>query len=165
MSIRFAENMKILPVLAPADIVAVATATAYVDLDLMHWGEFVIQFGAVTSTDSTGGVVVTLEASTVGSSNATETAIAFNYRLSAAVATDTMGAITAAAATGVQVGQASDNTALIVEVDPSAVAAVGADFRFVRAVLTPTSEVSATVVGAIFYGEPRYKKNLIPSST
>lgn len=165
--IRYAEGLKILPILAPADIVATATATQYVDLDKVNWATLLIQFGNIASTDSTGEVVVTIEASTAGTSNATEGQILFQYRLSAAVASDNMGAITtpATAAAGATVNNTDDNKVLVVDIDPSVVAASAADRRFIRAVIAPTSETTATLVGAIAVLEPRYPGNAIPSST
>ena len=163
--IRYTEGLKVLPILKPQDIVATATASSYIDLDTSNWATILVQFGNIASTDSTGEVVVTLEASTAGSSNATEAAIAFSYRLSAAVDTDTMGAITAATASGVAVGNVSDNVLLVIDVDPAAVAAGAADRRFLRVVATPTSEITATLVNAVAVLEPRYRMNLIPSST
>ena len=163
--IRYAEGLKVLPLLAPQDIVATATASQYYDLNLSNWLTIVVPFGNVASTDSTGGVAVTVEASTAGSSNATEGAIAFQYRLSAAVATDSMGAITSATTAGMVVTEADDNKVLIIDIDPSAVA-VTADRRFVRVVLTPTAEVTAPLVGGVLaIAEPRYPGNAIPSST
>jgi len=164
--IRYAEGLKVLPILGPIDIVATATATQYVDLDQVNWATFLVPFGVVTSTDSTGEVVVTLEASTAGSSNATEGQVAFSYRLSAAVAVDTMGAITAATASGgAAVVNTGDNTVLVIDVDPAVVAASAADRRWVRLVITPTAETVACVVGAIAVLEHRYPGNTIPSST
>ena len=161
------ENEKVLNLLAPQDIIAVATASAYVHVsDAANTIELMIPFGAIASTDSTGEVVVTLEASTAGSSNATESAIAFKYRLSAAVATDTMGALTSATASGAAVGQASDNTTLFCFVEPSQLAALGADFQYLRAVITPTAEVTSTIVGGVHARfRARYAGASIPSST
>lgn len=165
--IRYGEGMKIQPILAPADIVAVATPTKYIDFDQVNWATFLIQFGAMTTTDTTGEVVVTVEASTAGTSNATEGQILFQYRLSGAVDTDSMGAITtpASAAAGAVVSEAGDNKVLIIDIDPAVVAASAADRRYVRAVITPTSDLTATVVGAIAILEHRYPGNAIPSST
>lgn len=163
--IRYAEGLKVLPLLEPKDIVATATASAYLDCDLLNWVTILVSFGAIASTDSTGEVVVTVEASTAGSSNATEGAIAGSYRLSAAVATDTMGAITAFTASGFAVGNASDNVTAVIDIDPAVVAASAADRRFVRVVVTPTSEITSTLVGITAICEPRYPGNTIPSST
>lgn len=163
--IRYAEGVKILPLMGDKDIVAVATASSYIDLDNANWATFLVQFGVLTSTDSTGEVVVTVEASTAGSSNATEGAIAFSYRLSAAVDTDTMGAITAATTAGVAVINTSDNTLLVIDVDPAAVAAAAATMRYLRVVLTPTAETTVTLASVIGVLESRYIGNSIPSST
>jgi hypothetical protein len=163
----YTENRKELNLLAPQDIVATATASAYVNVaDAAGVIEFQIPFGAVASTDSTGEVVVTIEASTAGSSNATEAAIAFRYRLSAAVATDTMGAITSAAAAGVAVINTSDNTTLFAYVEPSQLAAQGADFKYLRVVIAPTAEITSTIVGGVLVSfVTRYAQNVTPSST
>lgn len=164
--IRYAEGLKVLPILTVADVVATATYTAYVDLDKVNWATFLVSFGAIASTDSTGEVVITVECSTAGTSNATEGNVAFSYRLSAAVATDTMGAITAAtAAAGAAINNTADNTVVVIDVDPAAVAATAADRRFVRLLLTPTSEITSTIVGVTAIMEPRYPGNAIPSST
>jgi len=163
--IRYAEGVKVLPILTPADIVATATYTSYVDLDKVNWATFLVSLGAVSGTDSTSEVVITVEASTAGTSNATEGAVAFSYRLSAAVNTDTMGAITAAtAAGGAAINSTADNTVVVIDVDPAVVAAT-ADRRFVRLLITPTAEITATVVGVIAVLEHRYPGNAIPSST
>jgi len=166
---KFAENEKVLPLLGSVDIVATATVSQYLDLNLCQGiGEIAVNFGLVTSTDSTGEVVVTLTANDVAdtsSSDSTETALAFQYRLSAAVATDTMGAITAATSSGVAVVNTSDNVSLLIFIDPSAVAAAADGARFVRVEITPTAEITSTVVGVVARFTPRYAGNAIPSST
>lgn len=167
MKYAYAEDIHVLPLLAPQDIVATATASAYLDCDnVTGVFELSIPFGNIASTDSTGEVVVTIEASTAGSSNATETPIAFKYRLSAAINTDTMGALTAATASGAAVVSDQDNKVLMCFVDPSTLAALGNDFRFIRAVITPTAEITATVIGGCTARfRPRYAGSVPPSST
>jgi hypothetical protein len=163
--VRYAELVKPLPILAPADIVASATSTQPVDLDMANWISFWVQFGALTS-DSTDTCTITVETSTGASTAATDTAIAFKYRLSAAVATDTMGAITDATASGVAVPTATDdNKGVWIDVDPSAAAAADTDAKFIRVVLTPNAEMASCVVGATAFIEHRYPGNSIPSST
>lgn len=163
--LRFAEGLKVQPIKAPSDIVATATATSYIDLNKVNWATFLVSFGALTTTDTTGEIVITVEASTAGSSNATEGAIAFEYRVSGAVDTDNMGDRTAATASGAAISESKDNTVVIVDVDPAVVAASGADRRYVRLVITPTADLTATVVGVIAVLEPRYPGKTIPSST
>jgi hypothetical protein len=163
MSIRFMEGYSVQPILTPADIVADdPVGTAYIDLEQVNWATLVFSFGAITCDSCT----VTLEASTAASSNATEVAIAFNYRLSTAVATmdSARGTITAATSTGVAVTASDDNKVLFVEVDPASVAAVGADYKFIRA-SCEQGDATACVVGCIAFLEPRYKGNATISST
>ena len=164
--LNYAENLKVVPLMGSKDIVAVATATAYVALkDVVGLLEVEVNFGLITSTDSTGGVAITIEASSAGASNATEAAIAFAYRLSGAVLTDTMGAITQATTAGVTILNAVDNVTLLCYVDPSAVTASNGEHIYVRAVVTPTAEVTSTVVGAVARYMPRNAGNAIPSSS
>ncbi len=166
---KYAENEKVLPLLASVDLVATATNTQYLDLNMCEGtAEIALNFGLITSTDSTGEVVVTLTSNTVAdtsSSDSTETALAFPYRLSAAVGTDTMGAITSATSSGVTIGSAVDGCTLCIFISPSAVAAAADGARFVRATITPTAEITSTVVGVVGRYTPRYAGNAIPSST
>lgn len=161
--IQFAENFTLRPILAPQDITEVATYTSYVDLKTSNWATFLVQFGNVAGDAST----VTVEASTAASSNATEANVPFRYRLSGAVDTGTMGAITAATSDGVSIGTSDDNKLLVVDVDPAALPTnPGADFRFLRVKVTPASSgATATLVGAIAVLTPRYPGNTIPSAT
>jgi len=161
--VRYAEPVKVLPILKPQDIVATATATSYVDLDNANWASIWVLFGAMTS-DSTDTMTITVESSTAGTSNATESAIAFQYRLSAAIDTDTMGAITAATSDGVAITATDDNKGVWIDVDPAAVQ-VTADRRYIRVVVTPSAETASCLVSATAFIEGRYKGNTIPSST
>ena len=162
--IRYAEGLKCLPIIAPVAFTTAVVESEYVDMETHHWASFHIAFGVMTS-DSTDTVTVTVECSTAASSNASEVNLAFDYRLSAAVATDTMGAITSATTTGVVVTAEDDAKMLLVEVNPDTIPVALTDGKFLRVVLTPTSDVSAGVVSAVAYLEPRYPANLSPSST
>lgn len=159
---RFAENFKIQPIITPVDTVATAKNSSYVDLKDLNWATFLVSFGAIT----TGTATLTVEASTAGSSNATEAAIPFKYRLSGAVDTDTMGAIASATSAGLSITANDDNKILVIEVDPAALPGnPGEDYRFLRLVAAPTTDMAAFVIGAAFVGTPRYPGNSIPSVT
>ena len=164
---RFVENKNVIMALAPQNIVATATSTQYIDLNLAHGVDFLVQFGAMTS-DSTDTATVTLEANAVSdttSSDNSETALAFQYRLSPAIGTNTgYGAITAATTSGVAVTATDDNKVLYIKVDPSAVANAGS-YRFVRLTITPNAEMASCNVAALALVEPRYSGNAIPSSS
>jgi len=156
---RFAEGMKILPILTPIDITETTTSTAIVDLKTANWATLAFHFGAITCDAPT----VTVLASTAATT-ASATAISFSYRLSSPLATDTdtWGAITAASTTGVGLAVTDDSTLLLIDVDPSVVAAEGADKRFIRGLVTVTGGSTACVVGAVAYIETRYPGNSQP---
>jgi len=162
--IRYAEGLKCLPIIAPVAFTTSAIESEYVDMETHHWGSFHIAFGDMTS-DSTDTVTVTVECSTAASSNATEVNLAFDYRLSSAVATDSMGAITSATTTGVSITATDDAKLLIVEVNPDTIPAALTDGKFLRIVATPSDAVASGVISAVAYLEPRYPANLSPSST
>jgi hypothetical protein len=161
--IRYAQGLKVLPILAPIAFTTAAIDTEAVDMKEFHWATFLVQFGAMTS-DSTDTVTVTVQCSSVDTS-ATGDDIAFVYRLSSAVDTDSMGAITAATATGVAVTAADDAKLLIIDVNPDALPAVNSKGCFLGLKLTPSAEMAAGVVGVIAVLEPRFPGNAIPSST
>lgn len=158
----------IIPVLAPVDRAAVAIGTEYVDLDLANWISFLVSFGSLTS-DDTDVVLITVECSTAASSNATEEAIGFTYRLSSAVATNSWAASTAGTTDGVGTAADGVNAAgadgkiLEINVDPSVVAAKMADARYVRLWIAPTGPIS--ILGAMALVETRYPGATIPSSS
>ena len=163
--IRYAEGLKVLPVLAPVDTTTSAVSSGEVWLREAHWVTFLVNFGNFTS-DSTDVVVITVESSTGNSTASTDEAIAFSYRLSAAVDTDSMGAITAATSDGVTLGATSDDSkCLIIDVDPAYVTAHDTDAQYVRVVATPSGSVGALLLSAIAVIEPRYPGNSMNSAT
>lgn len=162
--IRFAEGMKILPLVAPVAFTTSAITSKYIDLDNINWATFILEFGVMTS-DSTDTMTVTVLASTSGDSTDTGTAIAFNYRLSSAVDTDSMGAITAATVAGVAVTATDDAKVLIVDVDPAALPAALTDAKYLHLVATPNAEHGGGVISMVAICESRYPGNAIPSST
>lgn len=162
--VRFGEGINVVPVLAPIDIAATATNTAYVDLDMANWITFLLQFGNMTS-DTSDTVTITVEASSDGASSGDVT-IPFRYRLSSAVATNAWGAITASTSDGAAIlTAASDNMSVLVDVDPAACQTSDGmtDARWVRATITPLGPI--TLVSACAFVETRYPANAIPSSS
>jgi len=158
MKINFGEEIQSIGLLAPVNIVATATGSAYVEMAKIGQGqlEFDVFFGVVTSTDSTGEVIVTAVTSTGGISTDTDTAIAFNYRLSGAVGTDTLGAITAATSAGVALPNTGDGKRLLIYVDPAV-----AQAHACRVVLTPTAETTVTNVAVTARFIPRHAQNAL----
>lgn len=163
--LNFAEEYQVVPLLAHADIVATAAVTRYVKLGNIGRGQLEIEvnFGALTTTDSTGEVVVTVvgnDTNDTSTSDNNEVAAAFGYRLSGAVGTDAMGAITQASATGAVVANTDDNKSLLIYVDPAVIGQ-----KYVRAVITPTADLTSTIVGAVARFIPRKAQNAQPSSS
>jgi len=162
--IRYAEGLKVLPVLAPVDTAASAVSSEAVWLREAQWMTFLVQFGNLTS-DSTDTITITVESSTASETAATDEAIAFNYRISSAVATDSMGAITAATSDGFSITSTDDNKCIIIDVDPAYVAAKDTDAQYVRVVATPSAAVAICLLSAVAVVEPRYPGNSMNSAT
>lgn len=153
--LNMAEEFHVQPILGSKDIVATATVTEYVKTTHIGSGqlEFELNFGVVTSTDSTGEVVVTFVGNDVNdtsTSDNNEVAVAGYYRLSGAVATDTMGALTAFTSAGVTVANTDDNKVLLAYIDPAVL-----QQKYVRAVITPTAESTVCLVGGVARYIPR----------
>jgi hypothetical protein len=163
--IRFAEGLKVLPVLGPIAFTTSAIDTEAVDMNDNHWATFLCNFGAMTS-DSSDTVTVTVMCSSVATS-ATGDEIPFKYRLSAAVDTDTMGAITAGTTDGVAITAEDDNKVLIIDVDASICANYNSksDGRYVWLKFTPSADVASGVVDCIAVLENRYPGYTMPSSS
>jgi len=163
--IRYAEGLKVLPVLAPVDTAATAVNTSSVNLNEAHWITFLVQLGNFTS-DSTDTVQITVESSTADSTAAGDTAQVFNHRLASAVATDNMGAISTATSSGVELGASSDDDKLlVVDVDPAVLTAADVDANFVKVVITPSSDTAILLVDVIAVVEPRYPGNSMRTAT
>ena len=169
---RFAQGLKVQPVLGPVDTAAVAAVTAFVDCDLLNWLTFVVPFGNMTSDDC-DIITITVRCSTEDTSATTEPmALDFWYRVTSAVATDSTTDIIAGTSDGIGTSDDGinaanlDNKVLIIDVDPSVVAAKAATSggnRWVSVNFAPTGPI--TILGAIAVGETRYPGNNIPSST
>ncbi len=132
---RYGVVEHIVPLKAPVDSAGTAFATPWVNLKNSLHATFYDYFGVITATSADQNIVVTMEAATAASSG-TEVQIPFVYRLSGATGTDTLGAATAATATG---GASLDTTSadgklLIIDVDLGGMDSLLADAAFVRLV-------------------------------
>ena len=151
--------------MAPQDIAGNATASTYLDLKTANDCMIYVMVGGITATaDQTTGPVVTIQASTAAASNATETNYEFLYRLSGAVQSNTWTA-PASATSGVDLTVDGDDKILAIKVDPAGVAALGADFRYVRAVVTPGTGGATCLVSVMAAIDTRYKQTTFVSAT
>jgi len=155
-----------MPLYPPTDIIATDVAGEFVDMDQLHHVTFLFYFGAMTS-DSTDTATITIQACDIATTtDSTETEIDFHYRLTAAAADDTVGAVTTCDTAGYAVTAEQDGKIVIVDVDAEAVAAaVSGAGRFVRPFITTNAEMASCLVSIIAIGELRYPRNIPNSST
>lgn len=168
MTTKFAMYENIVPLVAPVDGTTSSPATPYLDLQSANRASFLIYFGVVTSSTATDTMTLTMEASTASTSNATEEAVAFQYRLSDAVAGgNTWGAVTDATSAGLDLGASTvfDGFAVLIDVDPAAITAKKPDARYVRLQLTPSAAYSAINYTVIGFIDPRYKATTMIKAT
>jgi len=152
----------IIPLLAPVDIGTTITATPYVDLKGSHHCAFLINFGVFTPTATTDFEVITVEAASAV--DAAEAAIAYNYRLSGIVGTNTWGAITAVGATGAYIdGVTGDAVSYWIEVDADTLAAN--NYRYLRVRLTDTTSTVVCLTAVNAFLSQRYRQTTYASAT
>lgn len=152
---RMGIDGRLVPLLTPADIAATATNTSFLDMKGVQHATLYAFFGSITAASADQPIVVTLTVAT-GAATTSEVALAFSYRLSGAVATDTWTNPTAATSAGVSIATTDDNKILAIDVDPAVLEAALADGRFVHLLITPDAGGTATVVGCWAAIEPMY---------
>lgn len=150
---RFGQILHLVPISAAVDHTTNTFNTSLVDMSKAHRATLGVIFGAITAA-STTLPKLTLLASTVGTTVGAE-AIAFKYRISAAVGTDTQGAITDATSAGIDITASYDNMLLLIDVDPALVAGK-TDGRWVYLHITSAATISALATAAFAEIEPRY---------
>jgi hypothetical protein len=153
---RYAEKLHIVPVLAPAATTAAIHSYA-VRLKNTQWLSFLVNWGEMTS-DAADFMLVTVEATTAvgNTTGASDVALPFVYRLSAAVGSDDWGESTTCANTGLSITAEQDNMALLIDIDPAAVQGSLSDAVGVRVTLDGVDAITnyATSVTALI--EDRY---------
>lgn len=165
MKLNLMESIHAYPLRAPAAVTdASATYTNGVKAKNVGSGMLEIEliFGAVSSTDSTGDYAITVLESSAGVST-DGTPVPFQYRLSAAVGSDDLGAITAVGATDAAaiLATALNNAAVFLYVDPNDV-----EKEYVHALVTPSADSTSFIMGAVARYVPRYAQAAaIPAST
>ena len=142
------ERIHFVPLIA-AQQIAATTSTGGINMGLFNQVDFIIQLGDLATADFT----VTVEECTAtgGTSN---DAVAAEYRMSAAAATDTMGAVTALTTSGLALANATyDNMCMIITVDSDSLTDT---HKYVRLTFTRGGSATAymSVVAACY---PRYQ--------
>lgn len=139
----------IVPVLAPIDTAASTVNTDVVGFKEYEEIEFLISFGVITGD----AVVCSLVEST--NTTASGTDVAGLYRLSSAVGTDSMGAVTTLTTSGVSVTASDDGKTVLITVDP---ATLTDGYPYVFVEIDPGSSMSVCLVSAVALLKPRYPK-------
>lgn len=144
------ERIHYVPLIAAAQKTGATFSTGGINMGLFNQVEFICQLGAAATADFT----VTAEECTAtgGTSN---DAVAAEYRVGAAAGTDTMGAVTVLATTGLAIANATyDNKLLVVTVDSDSLTDT---HKYVRLTFTDpgTADLFIAVVAAC---HPRYQQ-------
>jgi hypothetical protein len=149
---RLSERLKFVALTESADVTTAGVDTQSVNIGYYHEFAFLLNFGAVTGDDALKVYV--------GASNATKTtAIAFKYRLAAAdtaaASSDTLGAFTSVASSGLTLTAATfDHKLLVVEID-----AQGIDDATPWVTLEIAGSATAQNISIVGVGVPRYASN------
>ena len=156
---RSIDNIHVVPVLAPVDINDTATTTDVVGLKEYHAVKFLVSIGNLAAN-------LTITVNKCDDNTPTNsTAIAFKYRKSAAVGTDTMGSWASEDTDGLDLLAASDDDKMVeILVDGAELTAVSTSERpYVTVTLTPAG-AGAALVGVVAVLEPRYQQAVPPSA-
>jgi hypothetical protein len=171
MATQFGMLENIVPLLAPVDLTSTnPVQSGYIDLANANRASFLVYFGVVTSATAADTMLLQVQCSTGTTSNATEEFIAFKYRLGATVSVgNDWGAVTDGTTAGVSLGASTvfDGYPLLIDVDPSVVAAKMADARYVRVVATPQGDGAYSAVLACIVGfvDPKYRQTTMQKLT
>lgn len=141
-------NPRYIGLTSPVDTTSTTVNSDVINAGKCNWVDFLIYFGTITGDT----VVVTVEECD-DTTPSNHTAIAFNYRKGAAVGTDTDGAITANASTGLTIADSDDDKLLTVSVDP---ATLTDGYPYLRVVADPGGSASAVEIAIIAVVEPKY---------
>jgi hypothetical protein len=158
MSIRYAEKLQVINVMAPDATTVADDDSAHVKIKNAQWISFLLNWSSLTS-DATDTVKIMVYSTTAGD---TTNAIAqpFKYRLQAAVGSDTWGAITSAtAAAGVSITGTDDNKALLIDIEPASLYALDPDAEFIHLLVDGSGIVTNPAFGGFCILEPRYPQN------
>lgn len=149
---RLSERLKFVPLTESADVTTAGVDTQSVHMGYYHEFAFLLNFGAVTADDALKVYV--------GAADATKTtAVAFKYRLAAAdtkaASSDTLGAFTSVASSGLTLTAATfDHKLVVVEIDAQAI-----DDSTPWVTLEIAGSATTQNISIVGVGVPRYASN------
>jgi hypothetical protein len=154
---RFVMGENVFPLKAPVDSGATAWDTPFVDLSNALHCTFFYYVGVMTATSADQYITITLEAATASVSGGNAVAIPFKYRKSAATGTNTWGAVTTLANTGLAIDTTGTEGVLYAfDVDPASLDALLEGSRYVRMVVGIDAGGSVTLNAAWAVLDPMY---------
>ena len=145
-----AQDIHIVPIYATTDASA-SVDFPHINMKLYEKVEFLLYIGNITGDTMT--ITATQSAVTAGT---TETAMAARYRLTAAAGTDTMGATTTLATTGLAlVNGTHDLLTMIVDIDSSDLTTESLPYAGLKATMSSSGQAVFTVFALCW---PKYPK-------
>jgi hypothetical protein len=156
---KYALDYHVVPIMTLTTVTAAETDTAFVDMKNYQWVDFLVSFGTIT------GDVITLtveEATANVSTSSTPIALPFVYRWSSPVGTDSLGAATTCASTGLSVAATDDDTLYVLSMDPSTMTD---GYSYLRVAIAEGSSTSASVKGVTAILMPKYAQATALSTT
>jgi phage baseplate assembly protein gpV len=146
------DKIRVVQLTSPVDTTSTTVNSDVIGTKELIGIKFVVSFGTITGDT----VVVTVEECD-DTTPSNSTAIAYLYsKDGAAIGTDTAGAWTAVASTGVTIADTDDDKNLIIKVDP---AALTADYPYLRVVADPGGSASAVEIAINAIVEERYNQS------
>lgn len=151
-------NLHVVAGLVPLDVGAAGTEIFTDVLDVGEYAEleFILACGAITTDDTVIKLYSDANTTTGGG-----TAIAFKYKQSAALGTDTSGAWTSIASTGLTLTATTDtNKTLRVNVDPQ----LCEGLPYVYLGIDPGESQTVGLYSVVAVGVPTYSQSIPPST-
>lgn len=149
-------NIKVIGVLSPADSTTTVTEAFTTPIDVGEAAEVEFDVYCGTITGDTAVIKVYKDANTTTTGG---TAIAFNYKLTAATGSDSDGAWTANASTGYTLAASDDDKILRISISP----AQCSGYPYVYLGIDPGASMTNFEHGVTALLVPRYQQSVTPS--
>jgi hypothetical protein len=167
MASEFEMYQNVIPLTAPYDATVGTIASPYINMGTFHRGTIFVYFGNVDADTAADSITITLEASSASTSDASEEAVPFEYRVSAAFATgNTWGAVTACTSAGLAITPDNfDGFMYGIDVNPSRIVGHMPQAKYVRLQLTADSAYTNLLTTVFAIVEPRYRQTTMVVAT
>ncbi len=148
LGIQFGQEVHIIPVMSPLDIIATDVNSTPIKVSNALRVSFLMSFGVVDGDSQTIFIRESSAADTVSAEK-----IPFTYRLSGATGSDTWGAVTTADSGGLIISASDDEKLLLIDVDP---ATLTEGDNYLAVFIVTESSLTENVIGIQAFLWPRY---------